>query len=117
MHELGLCASIVDAIEQRAGDRRVARVRIRVGRLHHVHPEAFDQSFAVAAQGSVAEDAAAELVLLPVAVRCTSCGAVTEGDELPLACVECSSVDLEIAGGDELILESIEYRAPSSAGR
>jgi hydrogenase nickel incorporation protein HypA/HybF len=117
MHELGLCASIVDAIEQRAGDRPVARVRIRVGRLHHVHPEAFDQSFAVAAQGSVAEDAAAELVLLPVSVRCTSCGAVTEADELPLACVECSSVDLEIAGGDELILESIEYRAPSGAGR
>ena len=65
MHELGLCASIVDAIEQRAGERPVARVRIRVGRLHHVHPEAFDQSFAVAAMGSVAEDAAAELVLLP----------------------------------------------------
>ena len=75
MHELGLCASIVDAIEQRAGDRPVARVRIRVGRLHHVHPEAFDQSFAIAAMGSVAEDATAELVLLPVSVRCSSCGA------------------------------------------
>ena len=74
MHELGLCASIVDAIEQRAGERAVARVRIRVGRLHHVHPEAFDQSFAVAAMGSVAEGAVAELVLLAVSVRCTSCG-------------------------------------------
>ena len=67
MHELGLCTSIVDAVCQRAGDRPVARVRIRVGRLHHVHPEAFDQSFAVAAMGSVAEDAEAELVLVPVA--------------------------------------------------
>ena len=46
MHELGLCSSIVDAIEQRAGERPVARVRVQVGRLHHVHPEAFDQSFA-----------------------------------------------------------------------
>ncbi|HET9602186.1 MAG TPA: hydrogenase maturation nickel metallochaperone HypA [Acidimicrobiales bacterium] len=114
MHELGLCASIVDAIEQRAGDRAVARVRVRVGRLHHVHPEAFEQSFAVAAMGSVAEDAQAELVLLPVAVRCTSCGATTEGDELPSACTSCSGVDLEVTGGDELVLESIEYRAPLS---
>ena len=112
MHELGLCASIVDAIEQRAGDRPVARVRIRVGRLHHVHPEAFDQSFAIAAMGSVAEDATAELVLLPVSVRCSSCGASSAGDELPSACPECSGVDLEIVGGDELILESLEYRAP-----
>jgi len=112
MHELGLCASIVDAVEQRAGGRPVARVRIRVGRLHHVHPEAFDQSFAIAAMGSVAEDATAELVLLPVSVRCSSCGATSGSDELPSACPECSGVDLEIVGGDELILESLEYREP-----
>lgn len=117
MHELGLCASIVDAVSQRAGDRPVARVRIRVGRLHHVHPEAFDQSFAVAAMGSVAEDAEAELVLVPVAVRCGSCGATTEADELPSACSACGGVDLEIVGGDELILESLEYRAPLGAER
>ena len=52
----------------------------------------------------------AELVLLPVSVRCSSCGATTEGDELPSACLACSSVDLEVVGGDELILESLEYR-------
>jgi hydrogenase nickel incorporation protein HypA/HybF len=78
VHELGLCASIVDAVARRAGSRPVARVKVRVGRLHHVHPEAFDQSFAVAAMGSVAEGAAAELVLVD---------------------------------GDELMLESLEYRA------
>ena len=77
MHELGLCSSIVDAVEQRAGERPVVRVKVRVGRLHHVHPEAFDQSFAVAAMGTVAEDAAAELVLLPITARCG--GAVASG--------------------------------------
>jgi hydrogenase nickel incorporation protein HypA/HybF len=111
MHELGLCSSIVDAIERRAGDRPVVRVRVRVGRLHHVHPDAFDQSFAVAAQGTIAEDAAAELVLLPVRSRCASCGVVWDGDELPQGCPECGSVDYELVGGDELVLESIEYRA------
>jgi hydrogenase nickel incorporation protein HypA/HybF len=110
MHELGLCASIVDAIENRAGERPVAKVRVRVGRLHHVHPEAFDQSFAIAAMGTVAADAAAELVLLPVAARCTSCGAQWDGDEIPLACPECGAVEVEVVGGDELVLESIEYR-------
>ena len=113
MHELGLCASIVDAVEQRAGERPVARVRIRVGRLHHVHPEAFDQSFAIAAMGSVAEDATAELVLLPVSVRCSSCGATSgRSTSCRRRARECSGVDLEIVGGDELILESIEYREP-----
>jgi hydrogenase nickel incorporation protein HypA/HybF len=110
MHELGLCTSIVDAIEQRAGERSVARVRVRVGRLHHVHPEAFDQSFAVAALGTVAEDAAAELVLLPVRARCASCDSTWDAEEIPLACPTCSAMDVELVGGDELVLESIEYR-------
>lgn len=110
MHELGLCTSIVDAVERRAGDRPVARVRVQVGRLHHVHPEAFDQSFAIAAMGTVAEDAAAELVLLPVRARCASCEQVWDADEIPTACGACGAVDVELVGGDELLLESIEYR-------
>ena len=110
MHELGLCSSIVDAVERRAGDRPVARVRVRVGRLHHVHPEAFDQSFAVAAMGTVVEDAAAELVLLPVRARCGACGEVWDGEDVPQACPACGAVEVEVTGGDELVLESIEYR-------
>ena len=110
MHELGLCSSIVDAISRRAGDREVAHVRVRVGRLHHVHPDAFDQSFAVAAMGTVAEDAAAELVLLPVRARCEVCGSDWECDEIPQACAACGAVTIELVGGDELVLESIEYR-------
>jgi hydrogenase nickel incorporation protein HypA/HybF len=110
VHELGLCSSVVDAIERRAGERPVVRVRVRVGRLHHVHEDAFELSFAVAAQGTVAEGAAAELVLLPVRARCGSCSAIWEGDEMPLACPTCGAVDIALVGGDELVLESIEYR-------
>jgi hydrogenase nickel incorporation protein HypA/HybF len=111
VHELGLCSSIVDAVSKRAGDRPVAQVRVRVGRLHHVHPDAFDQSFAVAAMGTVAEDAAAELILVPVRARCAGCAASFECDEVPLACPQCGSVEIELLGGDELVLESIEYRS------
>ena len=112
MHELGMCASIVDAIERRAGSRPVARVRVRVGRLHHVHPEAFDQSFAMAAAGSVAEDGQAEVVILPIRRRCHSCGADFESDDVYVdACPTCGGVDVETTGGDELVLELIEYRA------
>ena len=111
MHELGLCASIVDAIERRAGERPVTRVRVRVGKLHHVHPEAFDQSFTVAAMGTIAQDATADLVLLPVRARCSSCGAAWECEEIPMGCAACGSVEVELVGGDELLLESIEYRA------
>jgi hydrogenase nickel incorporation protein HypA/HybF len=117
MHELGLCEDIVAAVDARAAGRAVTRVRVRVGRLHHVHPEAFEQSFAMAAAGGVAEDAVAELVLLPVRARCTACGADAEADEMISACPACGSFDLELTGGDELVLESLEYASPAAAGR
>lgn len=111
MHELGLCEAILGAVEARAGDRPVARIRVRVGRLHHVHPDAFEQSFAIAALGSVAHEADADLVLLPVKGNCTACGVQFESDDRVVACSACGSFDLDITGGDELVLESIEYRA------
>jgi len=115
VHELGLCEAIVGAVEKRAGEREVARVRVQVGRLHHVHPEAFEQSFMMAAAGGVASEAEAELVLLPVRARCGACGGETEAEEIPLACPVCGGVDMELTGGDELLLESIEYR-PATQG-
>ena len=117
MHELGLCEAIVGAVERRAGEREVTHVRVRVGRLHHVHPEAFEQSFLMAAAGTVASEARAELVLLPVRARCRSCDGEVETDEMPLACPACGGVDMALTGGDELVLESIEYRgAPDLVG-
>jgi hydrogenase nickel incorporation protein HypA/HybF len=119
MHELGLCQAIVDAVEARAGERPVARIRVRVGRLQHIHPEAFDQSFAMAASGTVADGATAELVFLPVRARCLTCGNEFEGDDevtaLLSVCPRCGGVDVDMIGGDELMLESIEYRMTTPA--
>jgi hydrogenase nickel incorporation protein HypA/HybF len=111
MHELGLCSDVVAAVERRAGNRPVARVRVRVGRLHHVHPDAFEQSFALAAAGGVAENAEAELVIVPVTARCPDCGTTSQCEESIAACPSCGAVGVELSGGDELILEEIEYRA------
>lgn len=116
MHELGLCEDIVAAVERHAGGRTVVRVRVRVGRLHHVHPEAFEQSFSLAAAGGVAEHATAELVLVPVRTRCRECDGDAESDEQIVACPACGSFEIELTGGDELVLESLEY-APVSTER
>lgn len=116
MHELGLCIGIVDAVQRRAGGRPVARVRVRVGCLHHVHPDAFAQSFAVAAMGTVADGAEAELVEVVALAACRGCGNRFETVAAVPACPRCGSVDLHVTGGDELTLELIEYRAAGDAG-
>jgi hydrogenase nickel incorporation protein HypA/HybF len=107
VHELGLCGGILEAVERRAAGRRVTRVRVRVGARHRVVPSAFDQSFALVAQGTVADGAAVDLVVVPAAVRCLDCGHEAEATDVLAACPACGALDLETEGGDELILEAI----------
>ena len=79
MHELGLCEDILDAVQRRAGDRPVARVRVRVGRLHHVHRTRSSSPSRSLRRGSVAEDATAELVIVPIRGHCPDCGSELRG--------------------------------------
>jgi len=109
MHEFGMCDGIVEAVQRRAGGRPVARVRVRVGTLHRVVDAAFQQAFAHASEGTEAEHAAVELVVIPMSATCQGCGVVVEANEMVTVCAGCGGTDLELTAGEELILESIEY--------
>jgi len=109
VHEVGLCEGIVDAVLARAGDRRVTRVRIRAGIRHAVHPESMEQAFRLVADGTEAESAVVELVSVPAQLRCRACGHIAPTHDVIALCPACGGDDVEITGGDELILESIAY--------
>jgi hydrogenase nickel incorporation protein HypA/HybF len=112
MHELGLCQEIVDAVGRRAAGRRVTGVRVRVGALHRVVEPALDQAFSLAAEGTVAEGAEVEMVLVPVRLHCRTCGHSAASEDPLVACSKCGGTDLDMDGGDELVLESIVLAAP-----
>jgi hydrogenase nickel incorporation protein HypA/HybF len=117
VHELGLCEGILDAVERRAAGRRVTRVRVRVGAQHRVVEPALDQAFALVAQGTVAAGAAVDLVVVPARVRCLDCGHEAEATDAFAACSACGGVDLELDGGDELILEAIHVKGDEGVSR
>lgn len=108
MHEIGLCEPIVDAVTRQAAGRPVTGVRVRVGARHAVVQDAFEQAFAMVADGTVAEGAAVELSVTPAVAACHSCGQRTETDDPLAACAGCGALGLEMTGGDELAVESIE---------
>jgi len=110
MHELGMCESVVHAVEQRAAGRRVDRIAVRVGALLRVVPDAFTQSFEMAAAGSVAEGARVDVTIVPAACTCPTCGVEFQTHDAMPACPSCGSVGVQHTHGDELILELIEYR-------
>lgn len=115
MHELGMCESVIRAVEQRAAGRRVDRVAVRVGALLRVVPDAFAQSFELAAVGSVAEGARVDVTIVPARCRCLACGKGFGTDGAVPACPSCGTVGVEHIEGDELVLELIEYAGGSQA--
>jgi hydrogenase nickel incorporation protein HypA/HybF len=115
MHELGLCEAIVEAVERRASGRRVTGVRVRIGALHRVVEPALEQAFALAAAGSVAEGAEIEVVIVPLVAACRDCDHQGETTDQLAVCDACGSVELDVSGGEEFVLESVRYDAPVAA--
>ena len=114
MHELGYCEGVLEAVERRAAGRPVARVGVRIGAVHRVVPEAFQQSFEVAAVGGPAEGAVTDVVVVPVHGHCMDCRHdFTAADPAP-ACPACGSLDVAVDGGDEVVLEWVQYVDTSS---
>jgi hydrogenase nickel incorporation protein HypA/HybF len=107
VHEFGVAASVLDAVEARAAGRPVSGLRLRVGALQRLDRAVFDDAFALIADGGVADGASVDIVEIAVAVRCRDCTATTTADELVVACGVCGAHDLDLLAGDELLLESI----------
>jgi hydrogenase nickel incorporation protein HypA/HybF len=109
MHEIGYCEAVLDAVERRAEGRRVARLGVRVGALHRIVPAAFEQSFQLVAAGGVADSASTEVTIVASRAGCRACGDRFETADASPACPACGALDVTVEGGDELVLEWIEY--------
>lgn len=107
MHELSITQSVVDAVRAHAGDAKVTSVRVRVGKLCGVVPDAMRFCFDLVTEGTVLEGA--ELLIDEPTGRahCRTCTADFELGDLILLC-PCGSADVEIVSGRELTVQSIE---------
>ncbi len=111
MHEMSICESIVNVIEEQAaaqGFGRVRRVRLEIGPLAGVETEALRFSFDVVTRGSLAEGAALEIIETPVTGWCMPCGQPVAVRERFDACPECGSYQVQITGGEELRIKDLE---------
>lgn len=113
MHEFGLAEGVLSAVQQRAAGRQVTGIRIRFGVKHAVDPESMAQAFGLVAEGTEAAGATVDLVTVPATLACRDCGFSTETADLLAVCPRCDGADVNLTGGDEMVLESVTYRAPA----
>ena len=111
MHEISLCESVVELIEEQAhlqGFCQVRSVRLEIGRLAGVEVEAMRFGFDAVAKGSVADGARLEIVEIPGTARCPHCRQDVEVELRFDPCPRCGHGPLELTGGDRMRVLELE---------
>jgi hydrogenase nickel incorporation protein HypA/HybF len=109
MHELALMESIVAAVEERIRPARAARVRLQIGRLAGVMPDALRFCFDVCTRGTGLEGAALEIDEIGGRATCRACGGEIAMESFLDAC-PCGSFDVDLIAGQELRVKEVEVQ-------
>jgi len=104
MHELSVAhavvATVVDALPSPAP--RVLQVRLRIGELSGLVPQALEFAYDVAAQGTPLADATLVIERSPIVIDCPACGPQTIASAREFRCPSCGDLCGTVIGGKEL---------------
>ncbi|MGC9195415.1 MAG: hydrogenase maturation nickel metallochaperone HypA [Syntrophobacteraceae bacterium] len=111
MHELSIAQSLLDIIVEESnkhGLARINKVRLRIGELSAVVPESLLFCFDLVSRDTVAAGAVIEMERIAVTARCDKCDFSFEVKDRVFECPKCGEPVLEMLGGRELDVMSIE---------
>jgi hydrogenase nickel incorporation protein HypA/HybF len=111
MHELAITQSMLDLVLKQAGEAeagKVGKISLVIGEMTGVVPRSVGFYFEFLAKGTPAEGAALNFKVIPATARCRDCAKEFELGEFDWTCPHCQSNNIEIIGGKELFVESIE---------
>jgi hydrogenase nickel incorporation protein HypA/HybF len=112
MHELSIAITLVEQAQQvarRHGDVTVSVVRVRVGELAGVVPDALRFSFGLARAGTAADAALLVVEDVPALARCEPCERTFPVGTPPFFwCPRCDTPTSGVVSGRELELTAVE---------
>jgi hydrogenase nickel incorporation protein HypA/HybF len=111
MHEMALAESVIRIVEETARKSAAAAVRavrLEIGRLSHVEPDALRFAFDVVKRNGIAHGARLEIVATDGTAWCMKCSQAVALARLGGACPRCGSYQLQVTAGDEMRVKEIE---------
>lgn len=111
MHEMAIAQGILDITldtAARSGAEKVTCIRLSIGQMTQVEPEALKFCFSAVAAGTIAVGAELEITVVPLVGRCRDCGGELPIENFRFLCSACGSAALELISGRELRVEYLE---------
>ena len=115
MHELSIAVALLDAARAEAearGASRIVRLTCRIGVARHVEPDMLREAFAVARENTPAAEVDLQVETVGMTLTCNDCGACRHLDTWAFTCPTCGGDHVQLTGGDELELSSLELEVP-----
>ncbi len=111
MHEVSIMQSVLDSASEelrKAGARNITRMKLLVGVLSGVVPDALEFAFTALKTGTPAAGAKLEIEMAPAFFRCLNCKDTTESIEMTFVCPTCDGALVVDHGGSQLELTQLE---------
>ena len=111
MHEQSIVESLLSiAIEnaEKARATKILRIYLVVGELSGVVEESVDFYFSFLSKDTIAAEASIFYNRISAQLRCRNCDTIFTPEKLDFHCPECQEEQIEIIGGRELYIDSLE---------
>jgi len=111
MHEFSIMETALETAAQKtraAGATQIHRLKLRVGKLSGVVPEALRFAFEALKGQSLAAAAVLEIEEVPAVCWCAGCAAEFEAADLNYGCPRCHQPGGDLRRGKEMELASLE---------
>jgi hydrogenase nickel incorporation protein HypA/HybF len=112
MHELSLTEALIALVEdegRKHGCVRVRTVRVEIGAICAIEPEAMRFCFDAVTRGTIADGAVLDIVSVPGRGWCVDCGKEVALSHRLDPCPDCGGECVQpMTGGDDLRLKELE---------
>jgi hydrogenase nickel incorporation protein HypA/HybF len=112
MHEVGIARDIISEVNRQVPENiapAVKTIRVKVGALARVTPEALRFGFQIASVSTPFQFAELLVDEVPLQTECEDCLFISTGFEALPVCAACGSTRTKILSGNELEIVEVQY--------
>ena len=111
MHEMSIAQSLIEIIQdemEKHGASVLRSVRLHIGQMSAVVPEALSFCFQVITEGTALEGARLDMEVIPLKGSCRKCGSEFEIKDYAFVCPICAGTEIDSIAGQDLSIVELE---------
>ena len=108
MHEAAIAEGLISGVTERLPGRRVTSVRVEIGALSGVVPDALRFCFILATEDTLLAGAELEISEPSAKCDCVDCGQSFEPEDNRILLCPCGSANVRVVSGQQLLITSVK---------